>query len=68
MFVDGYLWLSRGLHNHIESALLSFSETTKEGLDSVSRGWRRTMTGVLNTNVLGMLLGIVVFLLVILFL
>ncbi len=68
VFVGGYLWLSRGLHRRVESALLAFSRTTQEGLDSVSRGWRRTMTGVLNTNVLAMMAGIALFLLVILFL
>ncbi|MCF2136568.1 MAG: NADH-quinone oxidoreductase subunit L [Candidatus Thorarchaeota archaeon] len=68
IFVDGYLWLSNGLRTRVESALLSFSETTSKGLDSVSKGWRRTMTGVLNTNVLGMMIGIIAFLLVILFL
>ena len=68
IFVDGYLWLSNGLRTRVESALLAFSEATSKGMDAVSRGWRRTMTGVLNTNVLGMMLGIIAFLLVMLFL
>ncbi|MHA2016205.1 MAG: NADH-quinone oxidoreductase subunit 5 family protein [Candidatus Thorarchaeota archaeon] len=68
IFVDGYLWLSNGLRTCVESALLAFSEATSKGMDAVSRGWRRTMTGVLNTNVLGMMLGIIAFLLVMLFL
>ncbi len=68
IFVDGYLWFTNGLRTRVESGLLAFSEATSRGLDSVSKGWRRTMTGVLNTNVLGMMLGIIAFLLVILFL
>ena len=62
VFVDGYLWVSNGLRTRVESALLSFGESLSGGMASLSRGWRRTMTGVLNTNVLGMLIGIIAFL------
>jgi NADH-quinone oxidoreductase subunit L len=62
IFVDGYLWMSRGMKNRVETALLSFSGSMSRGMDSLSKGWRRTMTGVLNANVLGMMVGIIAFL------
>ena len=68
IFVDGYLWLSNAIHVRVESALLAFSGALSGGMDGVSRGWRRTMTGVLNTNVLGMMVGIIAFLLIMIFL
>jgi NADH-quinone oxidoreductase subunit L len=68
IFVDGYLWLSNAIYTHVESALLAFSGALSGGMDGVSRGWRRTMTGVLNTNVLGMMVGIIAFLLILIFL
>ncbi len=68
IFVDGYLWLSNAIHARVESALLAFSDALSDGLDGVSRGWRRTMTGVLNTNVLGIMVGIIAFLLILIFL
>ncbi len=68
IFVDGYLRLSEAFRTRIEPALLSFNLGVRDGMDGISRGWRRTMTGVLNTNVLGMMLGILVFLLIVLFL
>lgn len=68
IFVDGYLWLSNAIHTRVESVLLAFSGALSGGLDGVSRGWRRTMTGVLNTNVLGMMVGIIAFLLILIFL
>jgi NADH-quinone oxidoreductase subunit L len=68
IFVDGYLWLSNAIHARVESVLLAFSGALSGGLDGVSRGWRRTMTGVLNTNVLGMMVGIIAFLLILIFL
>jgi len=68
IFVDGYLWLSNTIHARMESALLAFSGALSGGMDGVSRGWRRTMTGVLNTNVLGMMVGIIAFLLILIFL
>ncbi|MCK4280227.1 MAG: NADH-quinone oxidoreductase subunit L, partial [Candidatus Thorarchaeota archaeon] len=68
IFVDGYLWLSNAIHARVESALLAFSGALSGGLDGVSRGWRRTMTGVLNTNVLGMMVGIIAFLLILILL
>ena len=68
IFVDGYLWLSNTIHTRVESALLAFSGALSGGMDGVSRNWRRTMTGVLNTNVLGMMVGIIAFLLILIFL
>ena len=68
IFVDGYLWLSNAIYARVESALLAFSGALSGGMDSVSRGWRRAMTGVLNTNVLGMMVGIIAFLLILIFL
>ena len=68
IFVDGYLWLSNAIHTRVESALLAFSGALSGGMDGVSRGWRRTMTGVLNTNVLGMMVGIIAFLLILILL
>lgn len=68
IFVDGYLWFSNVLRTRVESALLSFSEALAGGMEEVSKGWRRTMTGVLNTNVLGMMVGIIAFLLILIFL
>lgn len=68
IFVDGYLWICNGLKNRVESALISFSGALKGGMDSLSKGWRRTMTGVLNTNVLGMMIGIIAFLLILIYL
>jgi NADH-quinone oxidoreductase subunit L len=68
IFVDGYLWLSNTIHARVESALLAFSGALSGGMDGVSRGWRRTMTGVLNTNVLGMMVGIIAFLLILILL
>ncbi len=68
IFVDGYLWLSNAIHVRVESALLAFSGALSGGMDGVSRGWRRTMTGVLNTNVLGMMVGIIAFLLILILL
>jgi NADH-quinone oxidoreductase subunit L len=68
IFVDGYLWLSNAIHARVESALLAFSGALSGGMDDVSRSWRRTMTGVLNTNVLGMMVGIIAFLLILIFL
>lgn len=65
IFVDGYLWLSNSLQTRVESVLLSFSESVSGGMDALSRGWRRTMTGVLNTNVLGMMVGIIAFLVIV---
>lgn len=62
VFVDGYLWMSRGVKTRVESALLTFSASVSRGMDSLSKGWRRTMTGVLNANVLGMMIGIIAFL------
>ncbi len=68
IFVYGYLRLAELFRTRIEPALISFNAGVKKGMDGASRGWRRTMTGVLNTNVLGMMLGILVFLLIVLFL
>ncbi len=68
IFVDGYLWLSNAIHTRVEPALLAFSGALSGGMDGVSRSWRRTMTGVLNTNVLGMMVGIIAFLLILIFL
>ncbi len=68
VFVDGYLWLSRALRDRLEAGLLASGEDVARGMARVSRGWRRTMTGVLNTNVLAMMLGIVAFLCIVLFL
>ncbi|MBN2227991.1 MAG: NADH-quinone oxidoreductase subunit L [Candidatus Thorarchaeota archaeon] len=67
IFVDGYLWLSNGLKNRVETALIAFSGALSGGMDSLSKGWRRTMTGVLNTNVLGMMIGIIAFLLILIY-
>ncbi|TXT54904.1 MAG: Fpo dehydrogenase subunit L [Candidatus Thorarchaeota archaeon] len=68
IFVDGYLWVSNGLKNRLEAGLLKLSGNVAEGMDDVSKGWRKTMTGVLNTNVLGMMMGIIAFLLILMFL
>ncbi len=68
IFVDGYLWFSNGLMNRVEPALIAFSGALSGGMESLSKGWRRTMTGVLNTNVLGMMLGIIAFLLILIYL
>jgi NADH-quinone oxidoreductase subunit L len=62
VFVDGYLWVSQGVKSRVESALLSASASVSRGMDYVSKGWRRTMTGVLNANVLSMMIGIIAFL------
>ena len=67
IFVDGYLWLSNGLKNRVETSLIAFGDAMSGGMESLSKGWRRTMTGVLNTNVLGMMLGIIAFLLILIY-
>ncbi len=68
IFVDGYLWLSNGIKNRVEPKLIAFSGAVSGGMESLSKGWRRTMTGVLNTNVLGMMIGIIAFLLILIYL
>ncbi len=68
LFVDGYLWMSNALRTRLEAFLLSLDNAVAGGMEGVSKGWRRTMTGVLNTNVLGMMLGIIAFLLILIFL
>jgi NADH-quinone oxidoreductase subunit L len=68
VFVKGFLSLSNMLRVRIESAILSSGKILGRGLSRVSENWRRTMTGVLNTNVLGMMVGIVVFLMILIFL
>jgi NADH-quinone oxidoreductase subunit L len=67
IFVDGYLWFSNGLRNRVEPSLISFSDSLSGGMQSLSKSWRRTMTGVLNTNVLGMMIGIIAFLLILIY-
>ncbi len=67
VFVGGTLKLAAGI-NYLENQFNRLNIAVGKGMSRVSRGFAKTQTGILSVNILGMLLGIVLFLLFLLYL
>lgn len=67
VFVVGTLKLGAGI-NYLENQFNRLNIVVGKGMSRVSRGFAKTQTGILSVNILGMLLGIVLFLLFLLYL
>ena len=67
LFVSGTLKLSAAI-NSLESSLNKFNVAVGKGTSKLSKSFAKTQTGILSVNIIGMLLGVVLFLLILLYL
>lgn len=60
-FVDGFIWASRGAYKYIEEAGIDrFNDVLANGTRGFTEKFRKTHTGILNMNMLGVLIGIII--------
>lgn len=61
LFVDGFIWASKGVFKYMEQqGIDKFNDTLVNGTKGFTERFRKTHTGILNLNMLGVLIGILV--------
>ncbi|MHA1754941.1 MAG: NADH-quinone oxidoreductase subunit 5 family protein [Candidatus Odinarchaeia archaeon] len=62
IFVDGFIWVCRGAYKYIDNkGIDKFNDVLVNGTKGFTERFRKTHTGILNVNMLGVMIGIIIF-------